>query len=599
MRLVKFANNAMSKLAANVSAVGTTITLLPGDGSKFPALTTGQYFMATLVKVDGTTEVVKVTARSSDTLTVVRAAEAVAGTVATAYAFSAGDRLEMRLTAGALGGELDRIEAAGVISALNKNSNYTVTAADVTSLIRADTASGQVTITLPAVSSLTDDFDIIIAKVTNDANSVVIQRSGSTDLINGATSYTIFNQYQSAWLIADRSTNTWTVISSGISAVNTVVDSGTGDGTTPTVTLTGDPGSKNNVLFVVGGVYQQKATFSISGTTLTPGATIPNGVKWEAVWSAPLTVGTPSDGTVTTIKMADGALAATVAGLAKMADGFLQATTAGLAKMADGFLAATTAGRAKMADGYVNAAKLLDGVLSADATGLAKMADGFLSATAAGLAKMADGFLAATAAGRAKMADGFVTAAKLDGAQSGAAPIFGARAWVNFNSVPLSGTYGRTGTTVTVSMTAHGMTTGQIANLTFAAGTGGTATSGHYSVTVIDANSFTITDTASGTISGSPSVTRNIHIRASGNVSSITDNGVGDYTVNFTTAMADVNYAVSVNNWTSSGYKYVYGIRQGFSSAFTTSSVRIFGGVVDSNFNTAADSDSLTVVIFR
>ena len=32
-------------------------------------------------------------------------------------------------------------------------------------------------------------------------------------------------------------------------------------------------------------------------------------------------------------------------------------------------------------------------------------------------------------------------------------------------------------------------------------------------------------------------------IRASGNVSSVTDNGTGDYTVNFTTAMSDANYA--------------------------------------------------------
>jgi len=36
-----------------------------------------------------------------------------------------------------------------------------------------------------------------------------------------------------------------------------------------------------------------------------------------------------------------------------------------------------------------------------------------------------------------------------------------------------------------------------------------------------------------------------VAIRASGNVSSITDNGVGDYTVNFTTAMPDANYSVS------------------------------------------------------
>ena len=46
--------------------------------------------------------------------------------------------------------------------------------------------------------------------------------------------------------------------------------------------------------------------------------------------------------------------------------------------------------------------------------------------------------------------------------------------------------------------------------------------------------------------------TGTVAIRASGNVSSITDNGVGDYTVNFATAMPDVNYSVggsaSANN---------------------------------------------------
>jgi hypothetical protein len=38
--------------------------------------------------------------------------------------------------------------------------------------------------------------------------------------------------------------------------------------------------------------------------------------------------------------------------------------------------------------------------------------------------------------------------------------------------------------------------------------------------------------------------TGTVAIRASGNVSSITDNGVGNYTVNFATAMPDANYAV-------------------------------------------------------
>ena len=41
--------------------------------------------------------------------------------------------------------------------------------------------------------------------------------------------------------------------------------------------------------------------------------------------------------------------------------------------------------------------------------------------------------------------------------------------------------------------------------------------------------------------------TGTVAIRASGNVSSITDNGTGDYTVNFTTAMPDANYAIKAN----------------------------------------------------
>lgn len=39
--------------------------------------------------------------------------------------------------------------------------------------------------------------------------------------------------------------------------------------------------------------------------------------------------------------------------------------------------------------------------------------------------------------------------------------------------------------------------------------------------------------------------TGTVAIRDSGNVSSITDNGIGDYTINFTTSMPDANYSVS------------------------------------------------------
>ena len=127
------------------------------------------------------------------------------------------------------------------------------------------------------------------------------------------------------------------------------------------------------------------------------------------------------------------------------------------------------------------------------------------------------------------------------------------RAWVNFDgtSSNLTGTYSRTGTTITVSITSHGLTSGQSVYLDFTTGTG---TDGIYIVTVVDANSYTVTDTASGSTSGS--VTQFRYIRASGNVSSITDNGTGIYTVNFLNPMPDINYSVNVNNINNIGSSF-------------------------------------------
>jgi hypothetical protein len=61
-------------------------------------------------------------------------------------------------------------------------------------------------------------------------------------------------------------------------------------------------------------------------------------------------------------------------------------------------------------------------------------------------------------------------------------------------------TYGRSGTTITVTSTAHGLTTGTTIGVDFAAGTGGTATNGNYIITRVDANTFTVVDINSGSI---------------------------------------------------------------------------------------------------
>jgi hypothetical protein len=67
-------------------------------------------------------------------------------------------------------------------------------------------------------------------------------------------------------------------------------------------------------------------------------------------------------------------------------------------------------------------------------------------------------------------------------------------------TAPISVTYGRSGTTVTITNVAHGLVTGNVVGLTFGAGTGGTATNGNYSITKTGADTYTITDINSGSI---------------------------------------------------------------------------------------------------
>ena len=67
-------------------------------------------------------------------------------------------------------------------------------------------------------------------------------------------------------------------------------------------------------------------------------------------------------------------------------------------------------------------------------------------------------------------------------------------------TAPVAMTYARTGTTVTVTNNAHGLVTGDVVGLTFAAGTGGTATNGNYSITKTGANTYTIVDLNTGSI---------------------------------------------------------------------------------------------------
>lgn len=139
----------------------------------------------------------------------------------------------------------------------------------------------------------------------------------------------------------------------------------------------------------------------------------------------------------------------------------------------------------------------------------------------------------------AKILDANITSSKLDGAQSGSAPIFGARAWVNFDGTR---------------------------------------------------NASGVTDTA----------LTNRFIRAQGNVASVLRNGVGDYTITFTVAMADANYCCVGASSTAGGYGAVVWQPQTISpTTVGTPTVSSLRGAVQVAGVGNADSSYVNVVFFR
>lgn len=133
------------------------------------------------------------------------------------------------------------------------------------------------------------------------------------------------------------------------------------------------------------------------------------------------------------------------------------------------------------------------------------------------------------------IANGAVTAAKLNGGQSGSAPIYGCRAWVNFDS----------------------------------------------------------TRNASG---GSDTLNTNRFIRSSGNVSSVLRNATGDYTITFTTPMSDANYTVCSNGSAGAVVSQIVSTYLNTATAPSTTQVRI--GTTGGNTGSATDYSNVSVQVF-
>jgi hypothetical protein len=265
---VKFTNNAKTTLASGITSTATSATVV--DGSVFPTLGAGEYFYCTF---DDTTnnEIVKVTARSSNTLTIVRGVDNT-----TARAFSSGDAAELRATAGLLTDIQENIAA--------KSANQTV--------YNTTTASSAT------------DYDIGIDPSV-EANAMVflngVMQHHDTFSFSGST--LTFDTAPSDGMALEVIVDNLINLQSSNLTVDTFTAADVGGNPQTDFTLSDSPAAETNLIVFVDGVFQDQDAYTISTNVLT----MTDGVIADRVVTVyvinPVNIGTPSDGTVTSAKL--------------------------------------------------------------------------------------------------------------------------------------------------------------------------------------------------------------------------------------------------------------------------------------------------------
>ena len=173
-----FANNAFGTLASGISDSATSIALTGGDGASFPNPSSGDYFYATLIDTSNNLEIVKCTARSTDALTVVRGAEST-----TARAYSAGDRIELRLTAAGI------TEADGYVFTSDESTDTTCFPLFVTAATGSQTTKTGTNLTFDSANGklASTNYDGIIGANTAAAGSFTTVTSSGVISVDDTT----------------------------------------------------------------------------------------------------------------------------------------------------------------------------------------------------------------------------------------------------------------------------------------------------------------------------------------------------------------------------------------------------------------------------
>lgn len=161
--------------------------------------------------------------------------------------------------------------------------------------------------------------------------------------------------------------------------------------------------------------------------------------------------------------------------------------------------------------------------------------------------------------------------------------LYGCRAWVTFDGITnnnVTGTYSQSGTTVTVTLAAHGHLIGHQIQVDITSGTG---VDGTYTITAVDTHTFTYTAGTSLTTSGNITLVR-ATIRGSGNIHSVAYVATGNYTINFASPMAHANYAFNANVSETTGQTDVAAVSASDLTAVTTKYINIIAEDLDGGY---------------
>ena len=177
-------NNAVSRLGSSITAGATSLSVTAGQGSMFPSPGAGEWFPVTLIKATGSLEIVRCTARSGDVLTVTRAQEGTA-----AQAFTAGDRVELRLTTAVIADVVQQITDLSGAALLDAN-NLADVADKAAARSNLQLKTGAVTDVTTSASDTTSGRLLKVGDFGIGDNAIVLG-TGNADNITASGSYQI------------------------------------------------------------------------------------------------------------------------------------------------------------------------------------------------------------------------------------------------------------------------------------------------------------------------------------------------------------------------------------------------------------------------